>query len=134
MNDPYENGIANGKVGVWTASSLNLDNYPHAHDFSWENMAVEIDLTTGIGADVVKVFRDDVLISTPSTAQKTDVVSFLNDDLYIGARGGTGVFLTGWVDELKIESVSAAAVPEPGIAILLFVAGGLATVRRTRKP
>ena len=95
VNDPYDNGVAAGKAGIWIGSSLNLDNYPHSHDFSWENQAVEIDLTNDVPADIVKVFRDDVLISTASTAQAKGDVSFLNDYLFIGARGGTGVFLTG---------------------------------------
>ena len=133
VNDPYEDGVATGKAGVWTASFINMDDYPHAHDFSWEDMSVEIDLTAGIAADIVQVFRDDVLISTPTTAQNTDVVPFLDDYLYIGARGGTGVFLTGWIDELKIESVPAAAVPEPGIGAILFLAAGFLAVRRNKK-
>lgn len=128
--DVNDAGIGEGFVGVWggNTSVYNLDQYSHSYDNTWEHMVVEFDLDSGMSEDVVKVFRNEELVSVATGAQTTDTTSFLNDVLYIGARGGNSVYFTGSLDELTIETVG---VPEPStIALLLTVVLAFVFFRR----
>ncbi len=128
--DVNDGGIGNGKAGVWgTGGSppLNLDEYPHSTDGTWEQITVELDLEAASGADVTKVYRNGTLVSTASSAQTTNLGQFLNDNFFIGARGGASAYLNGYIDEMVIQST----VPEPGTFALLLTAGlSFALLRR----
>ncbi len=119
-----------GAAGIRGASGYNLDAYPHAAPDAghpagvWEQMAVVFNLASPDGANVVRVYRNGVLLTdqpySPSF-QTTGLAPFRNDVLYVGARGaGPSLQFKGNIDDLKIESIPASTGPiaywrfEPG--------------------
>lgn len=105
--DVNDAGPGEGFAGVWSSdvNTYNLDKYPHSYDNTWEHMAVEFNLVTDNAEDITKVFRNGNLVSVATGAQAANLVPFLNDTFYIGARGGNSVFYTGSLDGLTIESI-----------------------------
>ena len=108
--DVYEGkygATGRGLAGVWTGTAHNLDGYPHAHDMTWEQMAVEINLDAIRPENIVRVFRNGELV-LDGGSNAYDVVPFINDVFYIGARGSGAnnepdAHFIGMIDELKIE-------------------------------
>lgn len=112
-------------------SANNSDIYPQSPG-SWIALVAEINLDATPSGKIVQVFdgsgspigTDRDLGSAPS--------AFLNDTLYIGARGsGAAIGFLGNIDELKIE-----AVPEPSTWMLLALGSAalLGAGRRLRSP
>ncbi|MCD4825097.1 MAG: PEP-CTERM sorting domain-containing protein [Phycisphaerae bacterium] len=122
-----DGGAGTGMAGVRTSTGFNVDNYSHATDSTWEYFEVEYDIRTGTGtADIVDVITPGGTASAGHQASNT--VPFLNDTFYIGARGASNYFLTGNIDQFKIESV-----PEPATMALLGMGGIGLLIRRRRK-
>ncbi|MDZ7615630.1 MAG: sialate O-acetylesterase [Patescibacteria group bacterium] len=114
--DVNDGGVGNGKAGVWgNGSAYNLDDYPHAVG-QWQQVAVEFNLD-GVAPDVSKVYVNGRAVSSGTAQQTTNLSALINDTFYMGARGGSSVFLQGKIDELKIEQFD----PKP---LKVFVLAG----------
>ena len=116
-----------GLAGVWTGTAHNLDGYPHAHDMSWEAMAVEINLDAIRPENIVRVYRNGELVVDGGT-NATDVVPFINDVFFIGARGSgendlPDAHFIGMIDELKIED-TVVSQPVPTDLSKVYIISG----------
>jgi hypothetical protein len=119
-----------GAVGLKTSGSYNLDAFPHnvpdaGHpNGDWEQMAVVYNRASPNAANVIRVYRNGVLLSDQPYNpgyQATDVAPFRNDTFFVGGRGSSSLLsFKGNIDDLKIESISASSGPiaywrfEPG--------------------
>ena len=128
-----------GAAGIKGASGYNLDAYPHSApdaghpDGAWEQMAVVYNLASPDAANVVRVYRNGVLLSDQpysSGLQSTTLAPFRTDAFYVGGRGSpTSLQFKGNIDDLKIESLPESTGPiaywrfEPGPEFTLDSSG-----------
>lgn len=128
-----------GAAGLRGSSGYNIDAFPHSVPDAghpggvWEQMAVVYNRTSPDAANVVRVYRNGVLLAdqpfSPSY-QTTSLAPFRNDVFYVGARGSPmSLYFKGNIDELKIESLPASTGPiaywrfEPGPEFTLDSSG-----------
>ena len=105
--DVNEGGLAAGAASMNTSLGLNIDNYPVINDGStWERIQVDYDPAATNAADVVRVTKNGVLVSTEAGSPWDAAATgspWRNDILYVGARAGNAYFYGGLLDDLKIE-------------------------------
>ncbi len=113
--------IVNAKVGAsdiagtgsaWLNATMpNVDFFPHLQgtaNTTWEKFTVEYDLDAAGASEVVKVFNGaGVNIGTASGMQGAAPASFLNFQLYLGARNQTELPLVGNLAGITIETIPA---------------------------
>ncbi|MFA5203779.1 MAG: PEP-CTERM sorting domain-containing protein [Lentisphaeria bacterium] len=134
--DANEAGAGLGRAGI-RPSDLGwvVDEYVHAHgaeNTTWENFAVEFDLTAATANEAVQVFKNGSPTGYPVSFGSIPSV-FANSLLQIGGstNNGTtynGLGMVGQLDRLTIESI-----PEPGMIALLATSGLFYCARRKRK-
>ncbi len=132
VNENLANGPA-GAAAYRAASGYNLDKYAHhVPDATypagqWEQMALEMDVTTSDAAKVVRVWRNGQPLPDEAYApshRSTASAPFRDDHFFVGGRGqGAGsIFFKGNIDELKIEGLDEPTGP---IAFWRFEPGDL---------
>lgn len=128
VNNTLQSGIA-GLRGSTPAFNYNVDSYPNAvpdaqhPDGVWEKVAVVYNLASADAANVVRVYKNGVLLPDQPYPglQSTTLAPFRNDVLYVGGRGlGPAYQFKGNIDDLKIEALPTSTGPiaywrfEPG--------------------
>lgn len=110
----------------------------------WHHVAMLFDTTAAspsANSDVVKIYRDSVLVGTDSILNSTRA-AFINNTFFLGARNGSNFFYGGLMDQFRISDTLLAPseflqanfppAPEPGSLTLLLL-GSLALARATRR-
>jgi len=119
-------GTATLKMAGAGLASHNIDQLPHAIDgATWDLFDIWYEPAAADAADVVRIRRNGVTLpdSIGWDRHGTDEAPFLNDFLYIGARGQGGGqnFFQGNIDELTISTV----IPEPSMCAIACLLGAI---------
>lgn len=132
-------GTATLKMNVGATQSHNIDQLPSANNGTdWDLYVIEYDPTNASVADVVKVTRNGSLLADTTAFGLHGTIasqSFLNDIVYLGARGALNNHFNGNIDEVMIEgapfTLPPTPAPEPSTLALLGCAA-LFFARRKR--
>ncbi|HOM16014.1 MAG TPA: sialidase domain-containing protein [Thermoguttaceae bacterium] len=106
-----ESGYTPAYVCLRKATSpagYTMDTFPYTSN-TWEHITavINLGLPSGNTHEVVKVYRNGVLVSSDKLTTLNIPSALRNDVLYLGARSGaTSGLFKGWLDEMKIETVS----------------------------
>ena len=102
----------------WPYPNANGDFLPHSTDGSWESFTMEINLDATTQEDVVILTRNGEVLedTTPYESNKMPILPaappFINDNFFLGARGGGGLYYKGWLDEFTIETFDLPETPD----------------------
>ena len=83
----------------------HLETFPVGNDV-WEHFVVEFDRTSPKRSNIVRVFKDGILVGQGTNCFGPAPRSFANAVFHIGARKGISYGFTGQIDNLKIEGES----------------------------
>ena len=104
-----EGGVGQGTFKI-KASSTNVSGVtvPHNTDNTWDEYSAEVDITQTDPNKIIALTRNGELLTdpilNPGMFHSESSAAFLNDVLYLAARGGSILPYLGSIDEFKIET------------------------------
>ena len=141
-------GVQNNVEAGYTASGYHADRATGVPVDGWHHMAVLFDTTAPSptqNTEVVRIFVEYVEVGVDFISNSNRGL-FLNDTLFLGARGGTGLFYNGLIDQFRISDtllnpsqfLQADApiippAPEPGSLALLILGATMRSVSSRRR-